>query len=153
MDSSNKDGKKDVWYYSQRSLLSALILYVKYELEPKNRNMAGLVNFLQEKNESDSDDEESDLDKAFSALELNHPARKLYELGYKKSRGDMKGSIIVSLLTSISDYINNTVAEFTSFSDFNLQDIGKKKTMLYVIIPVMDTELGRPNQHFLLTTV
>ncbi|WP_341765480.1 VirD4-like conjugal transfer protein, CD1115 family [Enterococcus durans] len=115
------------------------MLYVKYELEPKNRNMAGLVNFLQEKNESDSDDEESDLDKAFSVLELNHPARKLYELGYKKSRGDMKGSIIVSLLTSISDYINNTVAEFTSFSDFNLQDIGKKKTMLYVIIPVMDT--------------
>lgn len=139
VDSSNKDGKKDVWYYSQRSLLSALILYVKYELEPKNRNMAGLVNFLQEKNESDTDDEESDLDKAFSVLELNHPARKLYELGYKKSRGDMKGSIIVSLLTSISDYINNTVAEFTSFSDFNLQDIGKKKTMLYVIIPVMDT--------------
>src|SRR5699024_828222 len=30
-------------------------------------------------------------------------------------------------------------ADFTSFSDFNLQDVGKKKTMLYVIIPVMDT--------------
>src|SRR5699024_6893421 len=67
------------------------------------------------------------------------PARKLYELGYKKSRGDMKGSIIVSLLTTISDYINETVGNFTDFSDFHLQDIGRKKTMLYVIIPVMDT--------------
>lgn len=139
VDSSNKDGRKDIWYYSQRSLLSALVLYVKYELEPENRNMAGLVNFLQERNESVSDDEESELDKAFGVLDIQHPARRLYELGYKKSRGDMKGSIIVSLLTTISDYINHTVSEFTSFSDFNLQDIGKKKTMLYVIIPVMDT--------------
>lgn len=47
VDSSNKDGKKDVWYYSQRFLLSALILYVKLELHPENRNMSGIVNFLQ----------------------------------------------------------------------------------------------------------
>jgi len=139
VDSSNKDGKKDVWYYSQRSLLSALILYVKLEEPPKNRNMSGIVKFLQEHGEADSDDEESELDKAFLSLDISHPARKLYELGYKKSRGDMKGSIIVSLLTTISDYINETVGNFTDFSDFHLQEIGRKKTMLYVIIPVMDT--------------
>lgn len=139
VDSSNKDGKKDVWYYSQRSLLSALILYVKREMPPKKRNMAGLVNFLQEHDSNSSDDEASELDKAFLKLEITHPARKLYELGFAKSRGDMKGSIIVSLLTTISDYINETVAEFTSFSDFDLQDIGNKKTMLYVVIPPMDT--------------
>ncbi|UJF16800.1 type IV secretory system conjugative DNA transfer family protein (plasmid) [Jeotgalibaca sp. MA1X17-3] len=139
VDSSNKDGKKDIWYYSQRSLLSALILYVKYELAPENRNMAGLVDFLQSTNEAQSDDKESELDLVFSSLRLDHPAKRLYELGYKKSRGDMKGSIIVSLLTTISNYINQTVSNFTSFSDFNLQEIGRKKTMLYVIIPVMDT--------------
>jgi len=139
VDSSNKDGKKDVWYYSQRSLLSALILYVKLEEHPRNRNMSGIVNFLQEHGEADKDDEESELDKAFLTLDITHPARKLYELGYKKSRGDMKGSIIVSLLTTISDYINETVGNFTDFSDFHLQEIGRKKTMLYVIIPVMDT--------------
>ena len=139
VDSSNKDGKKDIWYYSQRSLLSALILYVKYELAPENRNMAGLVDFLQSTNEAQSDDKESELDLVFSSLRLDHPAKRLYELGYKKSRGDMKGSIIVSLLTTISNYINQTVSNFTSFSDFSLQEIGRKKTMLYVIIPVMDT--------------
>lgn len=139
VDSANKDGKKDVWYYSQRSLLSALILYVKLEEHPKNRNMQGIVQFLQDHREADKDDEESELDKAFLSLDIQHPARKLYELGYAKSRGDMKGSIIVSLLTTISDYINKTVSEFTSFSDFHLQDVGKEKTMLYVIIPVMDT--------------
>lgn len=138
VDSANKDGKKDVWYYSQRSLLSALILYVKLEEHPENRNMKGVVSFLQNHQEAQDEKEESELDKAFLALRIDHPARKLYELGYKKSRGDMKGSIIVSLLTTISDYINDTVANFTSFSDFHLQDVGEKKIMLYVIIPVMD---------------
>lgn len=139
VDSANKDGKKDIWYFSQRSLLSALIIYVKKELPPQERNMAGLINFLQVHDSNSSDDENSALDEAFLKLEPTHPARKLYELGFAKSRGDMKGSIIVSLLTTISDYINETVAEFTCFSDFNLQDIGNKKTMLYVIIPSMDT--------------
>lgn len=138
VDSANKDGKKDVWYYSQRSLLAALILYVKLEEHPKNRNMKGVVSFLQNHQEAQNDKEESQLDNAFLQLDITHPARKLYELGYKKSRGDMKGSIIVSLLTTISDYINETVANFTSFSDFHLQDVGEKKIMLYVIIPVMD---------------
>ena len=139
VDSANKDGKKDVWYYSQRSLLSALIILAKMEFHPENRNMNGIIEFLQTHQEADSDDEESELDNAFMMLDIRHPARKLYELGYKKSRGDMRGSIIVSLLTTISDYMNDTVANFTSFSDFHLQDIGRKKTMLYVIIPVMDT--------------
>lgn len=139
VDSANKDGKKDVWYYSQRSLLSALIIYVKQEMPPEKRNMAGLISFLQAHDSNSADDGNSALDEAFLKLKTAHPARKLYELGFAKSRGDMKGSIIVSLLTTISDYINETVAEFTSFSDFNLQDVGKKKTMLYVIIPSMDT--------------
>jgi len=139
VDSANKDGKKDVWYYSQRSLLSALILYVKLEEHPENRNMRGIVNFLQNHDDSDDDDENNELDEAFLTLGIDHPARQLYELGYKKARGDMKGSIIVSLLTTISDYINQTVGNFTSFSDFHLKSVGEEKTMLYVIIPVMDT--------------
>lgn len=138
VDSANKDGKKDVWYYSQRSLLAALILYVKLESHPTERNMSGIVQFLQDHEEDDNDKEESQLDNAFLSLRPNHPARRLYELGYKKSRGEMKGSIIMSLLSTISDYINDTVGNFTSFSDFNLQDVGEKKIMLYVIIPVMD---------------
>ena len=60
-DSSNKDGKKDVWYYSQRFLLcQLLILYVKLELHPTKRNMSGIVDF-QNHGEADSDDEESEL--------------------------------------------------------------------------------------------
>ncbi|MCA9767010.1 MAG: type IV secretory system conjugative DNA transfer family protein, partial [Carnobacterium sp.] len=85
VDSSNKEGKKDIWYYSQRSLLSALISYVKYENKPENRNMEGIINFLQNHAEADKAGEESELDNVFASLEIQHPAKRLYELGYKKS--------------------------------------------------------------------
>jgi len=140
VDSGNKDGKKDVWYYSQRQFLSALIIYVVMEEEPQYRNMKGVVKFLQENNDNGSEDDDSVLDKTFSNLEDNHPAKKLYELGYKNAKGQMRASIISSLLATISNYVNETVAEFTSFSDFDLKSIGKKedKTIVYLIISIMD---------------
>jgi len=137
VDSANKDGKRDVWYYSQRALLKALILYAIHELEPKQRNMRGLLEFMQTFGTEDGNGE-SELDKQFLQLDFKHPARRAYELGYKKAKQEMQGSIIVSLLTTIADYIDSEVAEFTSFSDFHLTDIGHKKIMLYVIIPLMD---------------
>ncbi|MFK5243075.1 type IV secretory system conjugative DNA transfer family protein, partial [Lactococcus lactis] len=66
------------------------------------------------------------------------PARIAYELGFKKAKGDMKASIISSLLATISKFTDEEVSNFTSISDFHLQDIGRKKIVLYVIIPVMD---------------
>ncbi len=139
VDSANKDGKKDVWYYSQLALLKALILYVKYEEHPSKRNLGGILDFLQEfDTEKDEDTNESSLDRQFNVLDKRHPARRSYELGFKKSKGEMQGSIIVSLLTTLSTYVDEEVDHFTAFSDFHFQDIGKKKTVLYVIIPTMD---------------
>lgn len=138
VDASNADGKKDVWYLSQRALLKALILYVVNELEPAKRNMRGLLEFFQSFSIEQDEDGISELDEKFLSLSFDHPARKAYELGFKKAKGDMQGSIVMSLLSTVSDYVDSEVAEFTSFSDFHLTDIGNKKIALYVIIPVMD---------------
>lgn len=137
--SGNKDSKKDVWYYSQIALLKALILYVLNEREPKLRNFRGVTEFLQANSVTKDKEGKSELDTRFEELETTHPARRAYELGFKKSKGEMQSSIIMSLLTTISNFIDEEVAEFTSFSDFDLKDIGSKKIILYVIIPVMDT--------------
>lgn len=137
--SGNKDSKKDVWYYSQIALLKALILYVLNEREPALRNLKGVTEFLQGNSVTKDENGKSELDERFEELETNHPARRAYELGFKKSKGEMQSSIIMSLLTTISNFIDEEVAEFTSFSDFDLKDVGRKKVILYVIIPVMDT--------------
>lgn len=139
VQSENAEGKKDVWFSTQRQLLKALILFVMKERSPEQRNLAGVINVLQTfDSEPINKDENSDLDNLFLALKITHPARIAYELGFKKAKGEMKASIISSLLATISKFTDEEVSNFTSISDFHLQDIGRKKIVLYVIIPVMD---------------
>jgi len=138
VESANRDAKKDVWYYSQRSLLKALILYVMYESLPEDRNLRGLTRFLQSystaKNKKSG---KSELDEQFEKLDFSHPARRNYELGFKQTQGETQASVIFSLLTSLGDFVDDVVGEFTSFSDFDLADIGKEKIILYLKIPAL----------------
>lgn len=134
----NNPKNKDIWYNAQLSLLKALILYSIYEMPPKDRNMTGVLNFLQDFDPEANEEGVSELDEQFLRLGKQHPARRAYELGFKKSQKETRSSIIISLLTTIGDYVDEEVANFTSFSDFLLGDVGKKKIALYVIIPVMD---------------
>ncbi|SFS96082.1 type IV secretion system protein VirD4 [Halolactibacillus miurensis] len=138
VSAKNDPKKKDIWFNSQLSLLKALILFAKTEFPPEKRNMEGILDFLQEFDPEANEDGESELDNQFMALDLRHPARRTYELGFKKSQQNTRGSIIISLLTTIGDYVDEEVSNFTSTNDFFFQDIGKKRIALYVLIPTMD---------------
>lgn len=138
ISSKNDPKKKDIWFNSQLSLLKSLILYAKFELPPESRNMTGILDFLQKYDPEINKDGDSELDNQFMVLEKTHPARRSYELGFKKSQDQTRVSIIISLLTTIGDYIDEEVGDFTSVNDFFFQEIGKKKVALYVLIPTMD---------------
>ena len=139
VQSENAEGKKDVWFSTQRQLLKALILFVMNHRSPEQRNLAGVTQVLQENDvEAEEKGADSPLDTLFLDLTMTDPARRAYELGFKKAKGEMKASIIESLLATISKFVDKEVANFTSFSDFDLKEIGKAKVVLYVIIPVMD---------------
>lgn len=137
--SKNNPDKKDIWYLSQTSLLKSLILYVRHEFPPERRNMEGILDFIQEFSPKIEEDEDlSPLDEQFLKLPKRHPARRTYELGFYMSEDRTRSSIVLSLATTIGDYVDDEVAHFTSFSDFDLKDIGTRKIALYVIIPEMD---------------
>ncbi len=139
VQSENAEGKKDVWFSTQRQLLKALILFVMNHRSPEQRNLAGVTQVLQENDvEAEEKGADSPLDTLFLDLTMSDPARRAYELGFKKAKGEMKASIIESLLATISKFVDKEVADFTSFSDFDLKEIGNAKVVLYVIIPVMD---------------
>ena len=139
VQSENAEGKKDVWFSTQRQLLKALILFVMNHRPPEQRNLAGVTQVLQENDvEAEEKGADSPLDTLFLDLTMSDPARRAYELGFKKAKGEMKASIIESLLATISKFVDKEVADFTSFSDFDLKEIGNAKVVLYVIIPVMD---------------
>ncbi len=137
--SKNDPKRKDFWYNAQFSLLKALILYAVHELPPVQRNMAGVLDFLQESDPETSESGASELDEQFLRLDKAHPARRAYELGFKKSQEKTRTNIIVSVLTTIGDFTSSSVSRFTSFSDFFLGDVGRRKIALYVIIPVLDS--------------
>lgn len=137
VESGNKESRKDIWFYSQQALLKSLILYVLHESLPEDRNLPGVTRFLQTFDTNKNKQGLSELDKQFVKLDFNHPARRAYELGFKKAQGEMQGSIIMSLLTTIADYVDEEVGNFVSFSDFDLKDIGKRKIILYIIMPTM----------------
>lgn len=137
VESGNKESKKDIWYYSQRALLKALILYVIHESPPVDRNLRGIIQMLQFFDMEKDDAGKSELDKTFGKLDIAHPARRAYDLGIKKAKGETHSGIVISLLTTLADYVDEEVANFTSFSDFDLKDIGRKKIILYIKIPVL----------------
>jgi len=139
VSAKNDPKRKDIWFNAQLGLLKALILYVRTEFHPDKRNMQGILDFLQEFDPEVNEDGESELDEKFMELDKMHPARRSYELGFKKSQEKTRASIIISLLTTIGDYVDEDVANFTKNNDFFFEDIGTKKVALYVLIPTMDT--------------
>lgn len=139
VSAKNDPKRKDIWFNAQLGLLKALILYARSEFHPNKRNMEGILDFLQEFDPEANEDGESELDEKFMSLDKRHPARRSYELGFKKSQEKTRASIIISLLTTIGDYVDDEVAAFTSNNDFFFEDIGTKKVALYVLIPTMDT--------------
>lgn len=138
VSAKNDPRKKDIWFNSQLGLLKALIIYAMWEFPPEKRNMAGVLDFLQEFDPEANEDGESELDDQFMALDVRHPARRTYELGFKKSQKNTRASIIISLLTTIGDYVDEVVSDFTSTNDFFFQELGQRKIVLYVLIPTMD---------------
>lgn len=135
----NNPEKKDIWYNGQLTLLRSLILYAIHEFEPKHRNLAGILDFLREFNDTYSEEEEGTaLDRMFEALDFHHPARMSYELGYKQSVSRTRSGIMLSMLTTVGDYVSSYVQYVTNQSDFSLSSLGREKVALYLIIDADD---------------
>lgn len=138
--SSRNDSKnKDIWYNTQVSLLTCLILYFKYEIPKEQFTIPGILDFLENTDmEQDEETGMSDLDEVFLDLPKGHPARRAYTMGFGKSKAKTRSSIAISIVTTLSNYLDEEVQYFMSGSDFILDEIAKEKCILYIITPPMD---------------
>lgn len=139
VSAENDKGKKDIWYITQKNLLSSLILYFKYEMPPEKCSIPGILEFLSETDmEEDEDTGIGPLDEVFYSLPSEHPARKAYQLTFAKTKSKMRASVFVSLTATLSNYLDNEVGYFMGDSDFIFDEIGKRKSILYMITPPID---------------
>ncbi|TCS94867.1 VirD4-like conjugal transfer protein, CD1115 family [Hazenella coriacea] len=128
---SQQDQKPDFWTTAAVALLKTLLLYVKYEC-PENATMAKVQEILTVYGQTPEE-----MDEFFNRLEPDHPAYRSYQI-VRLAEGKTRASIFIILGTMLSKYNSSEVREFTKKSDFNFDDIGKQKTILYVILPVAD---------------
>lgn len=128
---SQQDQKPDFWTRAEVALLKTLLLYVKYEC-PEEATMQKVQEILTQNADPD------DMDDLFDRLESDHPACRSYQI-VRMAQDKTRASIFISLGITLSKFDSNDVRKFTQTSDFNFDDLGKKKMILYVILPVADS--------------
>jgi type IV secretion system protein VirD4 len=128
---SQEEHKADFWTKAEIALLKTLLLYVKWEC-PGESHLAKVSQLLTELGGA-----HQKMDEFFDRLSPDHPAKQAYGI-VRMSKDNVRMSIYTSLGITLSKFVTKDVRDFTAQSDFQLDEIGKKKMVLYVILPVAD---------------
>lgn len=138
VSAKNDPKRKDFWFNAQLSLLNTLIKYVYFEYEPSARTIEGILDFLEEFDPRYNEEGVSELDEQFERLPDGHEAKRSYYLGFRQAQSEARPNIVISLLTTLQDFVDKEVSEFTSTNDFFFEELGTSKICLYVLISPLD---------------
>ena len=135
-------GSDPFWDDSAEMLLKALIYYLIATRPEEEQNLASCAELVRAANKSGGSNLLTDL---MSQLPYDHPARMNYksiEIAPEKTYS----SILSTLQSKLGKFDSKEIAALTSTDTIKFEDIGSKKTALYVISP--DTHTA---YNFLLT--
>ena len=127
----SKTGAADpFWDDTAEMLLKALIFYLIATRPPEEQNLASCAEMVRA---AAADSNGSNLLKdMMSVLPLNHPARTYYK-NVEVASEKTFSSILVSVQAKLGKFDSKDIAEVTSTDTINFEDIGTKKTSVYVI--------------------
>jgi len=121
-------GSDPYWDDMAEMLLKALIYYLIATRPEEEQNLASCAELVRAANKNGGSNLLSDL----SQLPYDHPARMYYksiEIAPEKTYG----SILSSLQSKLGKFDSKDIAELTSTDTINFEEIGSKKTAVYVI--------------------
>jgi len=125
-DGSNSD---PFWDDSAEMLLKALIYYLMATRPEEEQNLASCAELVRAANAKGGSNLLTEL---ISKLPYDHPARMNYksiEIAPEKTYS----SILSTLQSKLGKFDSKEIAELTSTDTINFEDIGNKKTAVYVI--------------------
>lgn len=122
-----------LWYNGETATIAAGILAVCLDAPQQCRNMANVYYFIANMCETDVMGN-MPLNQYLQELEDTHPAKGVFAMA-KVAADKTRSSFFTSALGTLRLFTNPNVAEMTSHSDINLKDIGREKTIVYMIIP------------------
>ena len=122
-------GSDPFWDDSAEMLLKALIYYLIATRPEEEQNLASCAELVRAANNKGGSNLLTDL---ISVLPYDHPARMNYksiEIAPEKTYS----SILSTLQSKLGKFDSKEIAELTSTDTINFEDIGNKKTAVYVI--------------------
>ena len=122
-------GSDPYWEDMAEMLLKALIYYLIATRPEEEQNLASCAELVRAANKNGGSNLLTDL---MNQLPYDHPARMNYksiEIAPEKTYG----SILSSLQSKLGKFDSKEIAELTSTDTINFEDIGNKKTAVYVI--------------------
>lgn len=122
-----------IWYNGECASIAATILIVAMDAPENLRNLPNVYYFLAFMCEPDIYGEVP-LSAYLKMLPDTHPAKAVFQQA-KIAPYKTRSSFYTSALGTLRLFTNPNIAEITSKSDFCLKDIGREKTIFYMIIP------------------
>lgn len=133
---------EDFWVKAERLLYTAYIGYIYYEAPKEEQNFSTLITMI-DASETREDDEEfkNPVDILFERLEAkkpNHFAVRQYKK-YKLAAGKTAKSILISCGARLAPFDIQELREMMSYDELELDQLGERKTAMFVIISDTDT--------------
>lgn len=138
-------GSEPIWENGEQATIAGLILLVALGADfEMQKHMASVYNLLTNYIESDEEGN-SPLTDIFNNLAPLHPAKQAFS-AVLAAHPKTRASYYTSALTTLRLFSDPNIAYFSAESDHNLQDIGLKKTAVFLIVPD-----DRPTRYMLAT--
>lgn len=131
-----------IWEDSMTALLQAIVYYMLEEVEnPRERNFENIMKMLRlaqiDENNTSS---KSTFDLIFEDLAEKNPesmAVKSYRT-FRIGSGNTLKSILITTMSRLDVFNIPAVANLTAYDTLHLEEIGKKRQALFIIIPAAD---------------
>ena len=124
--------KKDFWNQAQTSVLQALILYVKHALPKEQQHMGSVYNLASSRMDV--------ITYLFTRFPREHIVRRAYQSAIANLGEKTGPDVFITLMQTLNPWQYEDVCRFTETNDFLFEELGQKKMIVYVIIPIADNE-------------
>ena len=137
---TNKMEPNSSFDMAERNLLTAFCFYIldKYKDQPDKQNFACMNKILAKLHTTDDFD---GLFNDFYKLNEEKPAYCYYKEARQCSLYSFK-AIVISMSLRLSAFNISQIADLTATDDFDIENLGNKKTAVFINIPTSDTFLN-----------
>jgi len=133
------NGKMErIWRDGEMSIIAGTIMAVVYENmeHPEFQNLTNVYTFISEMCRTENG--VMPMNDYIKKLKITNPASRVFNVA-RIAPEKTRGSFFTSALATLRLFTSDSVYAMTSDSDFSLKDTGRKKRVIYIVLPDENT--------------